>query len=162
MTVSNPFDEWQIGFLPDGAAFPVPVIVQAALSGTVDDGGITDHADGLFESLTDRGRDAWNEAALLLVQYLISAGSYGSGGDAALRYTEQIPDGLPKPVESMHVAVAAWILDGKEGCERTVGEFDDEQAQGATRSLFCLAVGASGLPRERLNSLLDKIVGSPA
>ncbi|MGH3942616.1 MAG: hypothetical protein ACRDTG_29135 [Pseudonocardiaceae bacterium] len=52
MVIENPFGGWQVGWLGVGDGVPLSVLVQAALTGTVDD-RIPEHAEGLFDALTD-------------------------------------------------------------------------------------------------------------
>lgn len=74
MTTENPFSDWQVGRLDAAQPMPLNILVQAAIGGTVDD-QITEHGENLFESLHERGPDAWRETALLLVQYTVSGSS---------------------------------------------------------------------------------------
>ncbi|MFE7780367.1 hypothetical protein [Streptomyces nigrescens] len=158
----NPFGSWQAGvIIPDANgrfAIPLPVLVQSALTGTVDD-QITEHADELFAGLDDLGEEAWRDACLLLTEYIHSGGHYGSGEKAAERYLKQQPAPSPElPVLSgMHCLNANYIRTGKDCARGFLSVMSGDTLRGITRYQFCVAAGSSGYPREKAPALMDAL-----
>ncbi|MFE2911393.1 hypothetical protein [Kitasatospora indigofera] len=143
--------------LADG--FPLPMLVQSALAGTVDD-EITEYAHSLFETLVERGPGAGREAALLLAQYMLSTGYYGAGVQAAVRYYRQQPPPMAQaPVlTTLHLLVSAFIANGRAGAERILSDdLSPAELDGVVRYLFCICVGMSGYPRERQTALTEEL-----
>lgn len=144
----NPFSDWQIGRIEPGADIPLPVLLQGAIGGTVDDDGITEHALHLFAVLDVRGPDEWRHAALLLIQFLLSGGHYGSGDAAAHAYIASQPEAaeVTPGLALVHAAMAAYIRGGEDSAaDVLVDPPNTANVPAATRFLFCLAAGSSGL-----------------
>ncbi|MFE2723941.1 hypothetical protein [Kitasatospora sp. NPDC059327] len=143
--------------LADG--IPLPMLVQSALAGTVDD-ETGEHALDLFEGLAERGPAAGREAALLLAQYTLSTGYYGTGMDAAVRYYRQQPPPMAQApaLTTLHLLVSAFIATGRPGAERILDdELSDAELDGVVRYLFCIAAGMSGFPRDRQQALIEEL-----
>ncbi|MFF2502930.1 hypothetical protein ACFVTY_06040 [Streptomyces sp. NPDC058067] len=86
------------------------MLVQSAVAGTVAD-QITEHADDLFGARCARREAAWQEAAALLTQFVLSGGHYGTGDGATDRYLAQQPDPSPEMpmLTALHGLNAACI-----------------------------------------------------
>ncbi|WP_159398762.1 hypothetical protein [Streptomyces sp. MJM8645] len=143
--------------LADG--IPLPMLVQSALAGTVDD-QITEHAHDLFEALAERGPAAGREAALLLAQYMLSTGYYGTGTEAAVRYYRQQPPPMMQApaLTTLHLLVSAFIANGRPGAERILSDdLTAAELDGVVRFLFCIAAGMSGFPRNRQQALTEEL-----
>lgn len=158
-TPPSPFASWQIG-MSDPTGFPLVTLVQAALGGTVDD-RISEHALGLFAELDERGLDAWRETAVMLVQFLLSGGHYGTGNAAATRYLndQPAPSRDTPALNLMHILMSVFIGSGRQMTERVLAGRHHTEAEitGATRLLFCTAAGASGYPVDAMPRLLDEL-----
>lgn len=157
----NPFGAWQAGVIIPNAdghlAIPLPVLVQSALTGTVDD-QITEHADELFAGLDDLGDEGWRDACLLLTQYIHSGGHYGSGEKAAERYLAKQPAPSKElPVlTGMHRLNATYIRTG-DAAKGFLSVMSGDALRGITRYQFCVAAGSSGYPQEKTPALMDAL-----
>lgn len=160
--MTNPFGSVQAGVVTpdaDGSVrLPLHVLVQSAVVGTVDD-EISDHADDLFATLDEEGEYAWREACLLLTQHVFSGGHYGTGEKAAKRYLDKQPAQLMKlPVlGTMHHLNAHYLKKGADSARGFISVQPGEILRGVTRQQFCVSVGASGYPREKVPALLDAL-----
>jgi hypothetical protein len=156
--MTNPFSSWQVGALPPEVGIPVSMLVQSAVAGTVDD-QITEHADDLFAVLDERGEAAWQEAAALLTQFILSGGHYGSGDVAADRYLAQQPAPSPElPVlTALHGLNAVCIRTSPDAAKGFLPTQPDWIVRGVTRYQFCVAAHCAGYPRERSEALLDEL-----
>lgn len=157
--MSNPFGSWQVGMLTaPGAGLPLSTLVQAAVGGTVDD-EITEHADDLFAVLDGRGSAAWQECALLLTQFILSGGHYGTGPEAAERYLAQQPAPSPElPVlTTMHQLNATFIRRGSDAAKGFLLVQPEQVVRGVARYQFCVAAGCAGYPRQHMDALRDEL-----
>ncbi|MEV4560038.1 hypothetical protein AB0K51_24025 [Kitasatospora sp. NPDC049285] len=141
------------------AGIPLPLLLQSALTGTVED-QITEHAHDLFDTLNERGPAAIREAVLLLAQYLLSGGTYGAGSEASVRYYRQQPaaDLQTPALTVMHLLLATYIGTGRPGAEHFLdGDEVDAELGGVLRMLFCIAAFASGWPAARQQALTEEL-----
>ncbi|MFD9687377.1 hypothetical protein ACFWXO_16655 [Kitasatospora sp. NPDC059088] len=140
------------------AGFPLPLLLQAAIDGTVED-RITEHAEDVFDTLDERGAAAWREAALLLVQFLLCGGYYGVGHEAAARYLAQqpAPDERIPSTTAFHLAVASFMATGARAADRVLAALPSEVLAGTTRLLFFTAVGSSGYPKALQRDLFKEL-----
>ncbi|MFI8085992.1 hypothetical protein ACIF6L_35020 [Kitasatospora sp. NPDC086009] len=159
----NPFTGEGLVFLTGeqlAAGIPLPMLVQSALAGTVDD-EITEHAHDLFQGLVERGPAAGRQAALLLAQYVLSTGYYGTGMEAAVRYYRQQPPPMmtqAPALTTLHLLLSAFIATGRPGAERILSDdLTGAELDGLVRYLFCIAAGMSGFPRARQAELTEEL-----
>ncbi|WP_030237439.1 hypothetical protein [Streptomyces sp. NRRL S-350] len=142
------------------AGIPLPMLLQSALAGTVED-QITEHAHDLFDTLDERGPAAIREAVLLLAQYLLSGGTYGAGSEASVRYYRQQQPSLDvrTPARTvLHLLLATYIGTGRPGAEYFLdGDEVDAELGGVLRMLFCIAAFASGWPADRQQALTEEL-----
>lgn len=140
----NPFASWQIQQVTVGGLgdLPLPMLVQGAITGTIDD-GIAEHAEHLFATLDERGPASWQETALLLIQYIIAGGHYEMGPVGAGQYlaVQPPPDDRLPSLTAMHQATGAWIRAGRGAAARVLEQAGPDAASGAARYLFCVAIG---------------------
>lgn len=158
--MANPFSSLKAGMLPPppGAGIPVSMLVQSAVAGTVDD-EITEHAHDLFAILEERGEVAWQEAAALLTQFILSGGHYGTGDAAADRYLAQQPEPSPDlPVlTAMHRLNAACIRTSADAAKGFLLVQPKWIVEGVARYQFCVAVHCAGYPHGHADALLDEL-----
>ncbi|MFI6517534.1 serine/threonine-protein kinase [Spirillospora sp. NPDC050679] len=119
---------------------------------------IPDHVRGLFDRIDHYGPSAWSRVAFLLVEYIVTAGRLGAGVDRAEDYL----GGLSKTAaqdrqREMHLAIAAWIQDGRDGLADTLALMEPDTVVEAAQRLFCVAAEGSGFPRTRINALIDSL-----
>jgi hypothetical protein len=166
----NPFGEWAVAVAAvapgESVRVPIPlgVLVQGAITGTIDD-GITEHAEHLFAALDEQGPDAWRQTALLLIQYILSGGYYQMGPDGARRYLVAQPNPDPRlpALTAMHQAVAAWIGGDQAAAAAALETAGPDAVAGATRYLFCVAVGGeNGVRPDRYGEIISKLCGGIA
>ncbi|MEV7775910.1 hypothetical protein [Kitasatospora sp. NPDC086791] len=140
------------------AGFPLPLLLQAAIDGTVED-RITEHAEDVFDTLDERGPAAWRKAALLLLQFLLCGGHYGVGHEAAARYLAQqpAPDERIPSTTAFHLAMAAFMATGARAADRALAALPSEVLAGTTRLLFITAVGSSGYPKALQHGLFKEL-----
>lgn len=156
---ANPFDSWQLSTFDPAEGFPLVTLLQAAIGGTVDD-ETSEHAEGLFAELHERGLEAWRESALILDQFLLCGGHYGMGRDAATLYLNAQPaPSMSRPALSlMNMIMAAFIGEGRAAADTVLAQPREyAHLTGAVRFLFCTAAGASGYPKDRFEGLLGQL-----
>lgn len=155
----DPFRDTHLLRVAPGTPIPLPVLVQGVVGGLVDDEGLVEHAEGLFEALTARGDTAWHETNLLLIQYVLSRNSrYGEGAGSAAQYEAQhiwTPGHLS--LNLMHKLISAYIRGGRIEATTLLLSAPRDAVQGTTRYLLCLAVANAGLSAERTQALFERL-----
>lgn len=159
-TIPNPFGDWQVGRLDPGQGIPVSMLVQAAITGSVDD-GIPDHLDDMCATLTDRGPQAWREAALLATQYMASSLATQDPQTSGAAYKNaQPPQVWASPsLTATHTTVAGWLDGGEDQARAELAKADDQAAEGAARMVIVMLVIGSGYPQEKAEALRAEILG---
>ncbi|MFB4309566.1 serine/threonine-protein kinase [Actinomadura sp. GTD37] len=119
---------------------------------------VPDHARDLFDRIDHYGPPAWSRVAFVLVEYIVAAGRLGTG----VRRAEDYLGGLSKTAledrqREMHLLIAAWIQDGRDGVADALALMEPGAVVEAAQRLFCVAAEGSGFPRTRIDALLDSL-----
>lgn len=154
----NPLGSWGYGKMEPGDEIPLDLIVQAAISGCVDD-EISEHGEMLFETLDARGPASWREAASLLIRYLMSSRTQAIGPEAAEQHLATVlfvPD-MPAHA-TFNIAFAAALCDGVDSALVVLDQVEAPVMVGATKYMFATAVILSGFPPDQRDTLLGDLL----